>query len=268
VGERRSDHHDALLIPGALRLLAPAPGQRILDLACGQGVLARALADTGADVVGVDAAPRLIAAAQKASPPTAKFVVGDARTLPALELGLFDHVACVMALMNIDPLEPVMRGIAASLKPGGSFVAILLHPAFRTPGQTSWGWAPLDGPKDAESGGPRAARRHTDHNPGTTAVRQYRRVDGYLSPGQSSVVMNPGEAAKGREKVVTLTYHRPLQTYIRAFSDAHLLVDALEEWPSLRTSEPGPRAAEENRARREIPMFVALRAIKISPSQS
>jgi hypothetical protein len=87
-------------------------------------------------------------------------------------------------------------------------------------------------------------------------------VDGYLSPGQSPIIMNPGKASKGAERVVTWTYHRPLQTYARALAEAGLLIDCIEEWPSLRSSEPGPRAAEENRARREIPMFLALRAVR------
>jgi hypothetical protein len=43
-----------------------------------------------------------------------------------------------------------------------------------------------------------------------------------------------------------------------------LLIDALEEWPSHKTSTSGPRAAAENTARKEIPMFLALRAVKIS----
>ena len=40
------------------------------------------------------------------------------------------------------------------------------------------------------------------------------------------------------------------------------VIESLEEWPSLRRSEPGPRSAEENRARHEIPMFVGIRAVK------
>ena len=47
-----------------------------------------------------------------------------------------------------------------------------------------------------------------------------------------------------------------------SWSDAYLMIDDLEEWPSRRRSEPGPRADEENRARREIPMFLCIRAIK------
>ena len=73
--------------------------------------------------------------------------------------------------------------------------------------------------------------------------------------------MNPGAAAQGRDAVTTTTHHRPIQTYVRQFVAAGLLIDALEEWPSQRRSAPGPAAAEENRARREIPMFLGLRGV-------
>jgi hypothetical protein len=42
------------------------------------------------------------------------------------------------------------------------------------------------------------------------------------------------------------------------------LVDAIEEWPSHKISTSGPRAAAENLARKEIPMFMAIRAVRIS----
>lgn len=260
VDRKRSDHHDMLIIPGAMRLLNASKGMRSLDVACGQGVLCEKLAEIGVKAFGVDASPRLISAAKKDAPAGAEYTVGDARDIPALNLGVFDRISCIMALMNIEPLAPVMRGIAMSLKPGGAFVAVVLHPAFRAPGQTSWGWAARNAPKAAESGGPRS--RRTLGPSDANDMIQFRRVDGYLSPGQSSIVMNPGDAAKGREKVVTWTYHRPMQSYVKALCDAGLHIDAMEEWPSLRTSEPGPRAAEENRARREIPMFLAIRAVK------
>ena len=41
-----------------------------------------------------------------------------------------------------------------------------------------------------------------------------------------------------------------------------MLVDAMEEWPSHKVSTSGPRAPAENVARKEIPMFLALRAVK------
>ncbi|MGH7806403.1 MAG: SAM-dependent methyltransferase, partial [Candidatus Binatia bacterium] len=45
VGERGSEYHREVVIPGTLRLVEPAPGMKVLDLASGQGVVARALAD-------------------------------------------------------------------------------------------------------------------------------------------------------------------------------------------------------------------------------
>jgi 23S rRNA-/tRNA-specific pseudouridylate synthase/SAM-dependent methyltransferase len=279
IEERRSDHHELVILPGTVRLLDAKPGQRVLDLACGQGILSRRLSQLGVGVVGVDASPKLIEAARRATAadiPAPTFAVGDAREIGSLGLGEFDGAACVMALMNIEPISPVLEGVASTLKAGGRFVAVVLHPAFRAPGQTSWEWKggtskpsersspPRWGEKGgvrtpARAGGPRTRREPA---PPTVALRQYRRVDGYLTPGQTPIVMNPGAAAHGREAVTTMTYHRPIQAYVNAFAKAGLLVDALEEWPSLRVSQPGPRAAEENRARREIPMFLALRGVR------
>jgi len=279
----RSDHQRDVIVPGALRLLQPRAGMRVLDVACGEGMLCRRLASMNIEAVGVDASNRLIEAARSASPSQTpaplRFEVGDARSIGTLDLGLFDAAACIMALMNIDPIEPVLRGMANSLKPGGAFVAVMLHPAFRAPGQTSWGWdksgasterdrapnRPTQDPRsrDRRAGPPSrsAPRPHRDGAPLAPAT-QYRRVDGYLSQGQMPIVMNPGHAAHGKEPVTTWTFHRPLQFYVKALAESGFAIDALEEWPSLRRSAPGPRAAEENRARREIPLFLGFRAIK------
>lgn len=240
---RESDHYRDVIVPGVTRLLAPAQGWggvRILDVACGQGVVSRALAAQGASVVGVDGAPSLIDAARArgagagGAGGATEFHVGDARDLGGLSLsGPFDLACCVMALSNIEPLDPCLRGIADLLKPGGRLAFVITHPAFRAPDQTSWGWD-------------------------ESAKSQYRRVDGYLSAGQKAIQMHPG----GAPGVTTMTFHRPLQTYVRALSEAGFSITTLEEWPALRTSQPGPRAAAENRARREIPLFLAVVAEK------
>jgi len=285
----RSDHQRDVIIPGAMRLLRPVPGTRVLDVACGEGTLCRRLGAMGIEAVGVDSSQRLIDAASGAgrTPDSvpARFEVGDARAIASLDLGTFDAAACVMALMNIDPIEPVLRGIAGVLRPGGAFIAVMLHPAFRAPGQTSWGWdksvgdrdggsrgnrerervRPTDRSRDRRDGGPpaRESRGSSDgaHRTPLTAALQYRRVDGYLSHGQAPIVMNPGHAAHGKEAVTTWTFHRPIQAYVKALAESGFLIESLEEWPSLRRSEPGPRSAEENRARREIPMFLGIRAV-------
>lgn len=249
IDERGSDHHERVILPGTVRMLEPRAGERVLDVACGQGVLCRGLAGLGCNVLGIDASASLIARAPRVQ--GCEYRVYDARDLEQLRLEPFDAATCVMALMNIEPLEPVMRGAAASLRAGGRFVCVILHPAFRAPGQTSWGWD-----EGAKAGDKHAGKR--SH----AAVAQYRRVDGYLSPASRKIVMNPGEVSSGGREVVTWTYHRPIEAYVRALANAGLLIDQLEEWPSPRLSQPGPRAAEENRARREIPLFLAIRAVK------
>lgn len=240
-----NDHYSQTILPGAMRLIEPSRGMRVLDLACGQGILSRRLAALGCEVVGVDASAGLIEAARKRSLETrgsCRFEVADARDLARLGLsaGSFDRVACVMALSNIDPLEPVLGAVSQLLKPGGSLSVIITHPAFRAIGQTHWGW---------------------DEKNKT----QYRRVDGYLSNAQKRVEMHPGKAARKQQggDAVTWTFHRPLQTYVAALAKVGLFIDRLEEWPSMRASDSGPRAAEENRARREIPLFLGLRAVRV-----
>lgn len=250
---RRSDHYDQVILPGTVRLLGPRPGERVLDVACGQGILCRELRRLGTTCVGVDASPQLIGLAQRLDP-ASQYLVGDARELADLDAGgLFDAAICVMALMNIEPLSPVMAGVLKHLRPGGRFVSVILHPAFRSPGQTSWGWAELTNDDPA----PRRPGSRPHRTPGAC---QYRRVDAYLSPSHREIVMNPGAAAHGRSAVTTVTHHRPIQAYVKALTDAGMRITALEEWASARQSQPGPRASEENRSRREIPMFLAVRA--------
>ena len=239
LSDKGNDHYQQVIIPGVVRLVGPSAGMRILDVACGQGIISRALAELGAEVTGVDAAPELIEAAKSRAVDRTRFLVGDARELGALQLEPgFDQAICTMALTNIEPLEPVLRGIASLLRTGGACTFVIVHPAFRAPGQTDWGW------DDAKR-------------------KQYRRVDGYLSPGQHRIDMNPGRSAKGEAPVITWTFHRPLQTYARLLGECGLLIQTIEEWPAQRVSTSGPRAEEENRARREIPLFLAARAIKI-----
>ena len=247
--DRRHDHYRDVILPGALELLQLEPGCRVLDVACGQGVLARTLAERGFEAVGVDASERLIELARKRAArlsPRPEFHVGDARALGELGLEPFDRAACIMALSNVDPLEPVFAACARLLRAGGAFVAVIPHPAFRIPRRSRWEW---------------------DHDE-AGHVRQSRRIDAYLSPARVAIVANPGEAARGGAAVQTWTFHRPLQHYVNALGAAGLAVDRLEEWASARVSDSGPRAPEENRARREIRLFLAMRARKLGAGRA
>jgi ubiquinone/menaquinone biosynthesis C-methylase UbiE len=243
VGESGSEYHREIVLPGTMRLLAAAPGDRALDLACGQGVLCRLLAAKGVDATGVDASPELIALAKKRGPgeglaDTAllHYQVGDARELEFLPADYFNVAACVLAIQNIHPIAPVFTGTARVLKPGGRIVMVIMHPCFRGPKETRWGWDEKE-------------------------TVQFRRVDRYLLPRKTPIVTHPGiDAGK-----YTWTFHKPIEAYVKGLRNAGLLVDAMEEWASHKKSTSGPRAAAENVAREEIPMFMAIRAVKIKP---
>jgi ubiquinone/menaquinone biosynthesis C-methylase UbiE len=235
VGDEGSEYQREVVLPGVIRLLAPRVGESIVDVGCGQGVLCRMLFERGVKVMGVDAARELIAAARQRSDPAIKYHVGDARKLDFLPADHFDAAACLLAIQNIHPIAGVFDGVARALKADGRFVVAMMHPAFRGAKETSWGW-------DQQ------------------AMVQYRRVDRYLIPRKSPIVAHPGKSPDA----YTWTFHKPIEAYVKAARNAGLFIDALEEWPSHKTSTSGPRAAAENRAREEIPMFLALRAVKVA----
>ena len=100
-------------------LLNPQPGERILDLGCGDGVLTEKIAARGAEVIGVDASADMITAAKR------KDI--DARVVDAYQLEFrseFDAVFSNAALhwMKRNP-DAVIQGVRRALKPGGRFAA-------------------------------------------------------------------------------------------------------------------------------------------------
>lgn len=232
VGIGGTDFHKDILMPAVFRLLDLKKGNRVLDLACGQGVFSRFLVKKKMRVDGLDVSRELIAFARSRSDKSINYHVGDARSPSILKGETFDGIACILAVQNMEEIGPVFKNVARWLSPGGRFVMVTTHPCFRIPRQTHWGW---DAAKKIE----------------------YRRVDHYA--GEISIpILTPPFS---RSKEFTLTYHRPLESYFKALSTAGLCVDGLEEWVSNKESRPGKRAKAENRARKEIPLFLAVRAI-------
>ncbi len=225
----------AVVFPGAERLLSPAGGKRYLDIACGEGAFTRQLARKPAvHVAGFDVAPSLIERAKTRAPKNADYAVADARNFAVkYPTASFDGATCILAIQNIDDIAPVFRDASKVLKSGARFVLVMNHPAFRQLRQSGWGW---------------------DEN----RKLQYRRVDKYLGSYDVPVQAHPGS----KPGVVTHSYHRPLQDYVRALAANGFVIENLEEWTSHKTSDSGPKAKAENAARNEIPMFLALVAIK------
>lgn len=224
-----------VILPNLLRLLAIKEGETILDLACGQGFFAREFWKQGARVIGVDISKELIALARENSPKGIEFRVGPADDLGFLKDGSVDKITVVLALQNIENVHDVFTECSRVLVPRGRLFVVINHPAFRIPKASSWGWE-----------GHRV---------------QYRRIDRYLTESKVKIQMHPGDDPDE----YTLSYHRPLQFYFKHLSKNGLYVGRVEEWISNRVSQPGPRAAAENLARREIPLFLFMEAVNFGP---
>lgn len=226
-----------LILPNLLRLVAPKSGERIIDIACGQGFFSRALAEKGATVTGADISAELIGLARKHSPKDVSFHVAPADKLDFAADASFDKAVIVLALQNIENLAGALSEAARVLKKSGRLFLVLNHPAFRVPKRSSWEWD-------------------------EKAAAQYRRLDAYLSESRQEIDMNPGTGSPAAKKF-TVSFHRPLQIYFKALGKAGLAVTRLEEWTSDKKSNGGPRGAEEDRMRKEIPLFLLLEATKL-----
>jgi trans-aconitate methyltransferase len=108
----------ANLASDVVALLAPRPGERILDLGCGDGALTEQLAATGAIITGVDASPTMAAAAR------ARGLHVDLHNATALPYNsAFDAVFSNAALHWIRDAESVLAGVHRALRPNCRFVA-------------------------------------------------------------------------------------------------------------------------------------------------
>lgn len=105
---------------GVLDLLAPRPGERIVDLGCGTGDLTAQIAAAGAEVIGIDAAEAMIVRARERFPQL-RFEV--ARGQDFVVESPVDAVFSSAALHWMSPPEDVAASVFRALKPGGRFVA-------------------------------------------------------------------------------------------------------------------------------------------------
>jgi SAM-dependent methyltransferase len=129
------------LIAAHADLLPAVTGDRVLDIACGQGRMSRYLAMLGADVVGVDISAAMLAVARAAGPENITYIHADVtRHLAWWDGRPFDGCTCELALMDIDDLEGTLSTVTAVLRPGGWFVASIVHPCFpgAKGGRSSW----------------------------------------------------------------------------------------------------------------------------------
>ena len=229
VGEKGHYYHQAVILPNVLRMLGTV--HSLLDIGCGNGVLARHL-PKDVEYLGIDQSQKLINEATKQSKGRL-FYVADATEL-SIEKHDFDRAIFLLSLQNIEDGEKALFHTSQHVKKNGRLLLILNHPCFRIPRQSSWG-------VDVEK------------------KLQYRRLNGYLSPQKIPIQTHP---SKSEQSSTTYTYHHPLSDYAQWLQKAHCSIVAMEEWCSDKVSV-GKMARMENRARHEFPLFLAIEAVKL-----
>lgn len=235
-----AEWYDTWLGSGSLRedpffssveaLMGPIVGQRVCDLACGQGWVSRHLADLGAWVVGIDLSAKLLAIARRheaSEPRGIAYLLADARHLDAIADGVFDGVVCHMALMDISELNPTFAHVARLLRPQGWFICSILHPCFNTA---------ESGELTLPAGVVRTVSRYF--------VEGYWRSDTRTGP--------PGKVG---------AYHRTLSTYLNALVDAGFTIERVREPVATGIH------AERRPVWAEVPAVLVVRCRKESPSQ-
>ena len=198
------------------------PGDRVCEVGCGEGQVARVVSRAGAaSVVGVDPSLNQVAAGvARAGGPV--YVRADAEHLP-LGDGSVDAVVVCLVYEHLDAIDAAVAEVVRVLVPGGRFLLMLNHPLLQTPGS---GWV-------------------DDHL--VDPPEQYWQVGDYLEP---AVVVE--EVAKG---VHIRFVHRPLGVYLNTLADAGLVLERVDEPsppPGFLAAAPGYESA------RHIPRLLAL----------
>ncbi|HEV2734103.1 MAG TPA: class I SAM-dependent methyltransferase [Longimicrobiaceae bacterium] len=115
---------DAAIVEAVARV----PGRRVLDVGCGEGWLARALAARGREVVGVDGSAGLVERAREAGGGTFRVLGYDPiEADPRLLGGPFDAVVCNFALLG-ERVAPLLRALSTALAPEGRLLVQTVHP--------------------------------------------------------------------------------------------------------------------------------------------
>jgi ubiquinone/menaquinone biosynthesis C-methylase UbiE len=227
-------YHAQVVVPNLIRLINLQKTESLLELGCGQGFVIEKFLPFSKKLTGVDIGKELIEIAQK-NHKEIVYVVGSAEDPQILKGQTFDVITIVLAIQNMKHLSLVVENISRLLAPQGRVYLVLNHPAFRIPQHTTWMFS-----EDKKT--------------------QMRVVDLYMSEKEISIDMNPGQT---ENKKITPSFHRPLQVYSKAFAKQNFAITKIEEWMSHKTSQPGPQAEAENKARKEFPMFMCLELKKV-----
>ena len=202
-----NDFFRVLIWPAVEKLLRPEKGERLLDIACGNGLTSRRLAQAGAQVTAFDFSDAMIELAKKRGGASSidyqTLDATDRAALLALGRGVFDAALCNMALMDMADIDPLMNLLPTLLRPRGRFVFSILHPCFNNPASIQVG--------------------EIEDRSGNLVTTYSVKISRYLTP-----YSQPGLAMDG-QPVPHLYFHRPWSALLAPAFEAGLVLDAIEE---------------------------------------
>ncbi len=220
--------HKTVAFPALVPLLNLKRGMRVVDLACGFGVLRDVVEKVGAEYVGIDKSPTMIRKAKEDALKVrsgAHFYISDVALPGGIkipEAKPFDRAVFIFSIQDIDNLKDAVKNATKFLNANGELLIFMVHPAFRIPRQSGWG-------KDE-------GRKLT-----------YRRVDRY----KSEVTIPLPQRTGGETQVTSFFYHRPLQSYADALKESGMLIAEIKEvYTGTKNMET------------EFPHFMIIRAVK------
>jgi len=208
-----NDFHKVLIEPIQLRLLNTKAGDKILDIACGNGQSARKMAELGANVTAVDFSDKFIAIAKSKGKYDIKYRVIDVTRktdLRKLTGNNYDSIVCTMALMDIENIQVLIDYLPKMLKRDGIFVFSILHPCFNS--------------------GDNMLIHEQDDLGGEVKSKYYVKIRNYLIEKSS---LGIGMIGQPRPQYY---FHRPVSTILKYLFKSGFVLDAYEE-PSFANIE-------------------------------
>ena len=194
-----------VIYPSVERLLRLEPGERVLDIACGNGEFARRMSGLGAQVLAVDFSEGMLERARSHGGDVeyrSADAIDEGALLALGEPESFDAVVSNMAIMDMESIEPMVAASSRLLKHSGRFVFSTLHPAFNS--------------------GDVRPTVELDLEGGVTEVYSVK-VSSYGRSFSSRGVAVPGQP------VAQWYFHRPFWMIVEPFFDRGFVLDGLEE---------------------------------------
>ncbi|KAK3689195.1 S-adenosyl-L-methionine-dependent methyltransferase [Podospora appendiculata] len=237
-----------LILPTLEELADAKPGDKVLDIGTGNGIVARRFARDGVHVVATDYSEAQIENARRRTEGSGKvvtFLQLDLLDKSALDEFAeqfpqeFDIVTGSMLLKELSDLKPLAEFLPKVLKPTGRIIMANLHPCFRKPGAH------------------RVVEVTENPRTGAQEIQTLIKVSRYLNIGPVQ-----SKALRGQPEPL-LWFHRPIHQLLGPFFDAGLVVNMVRE-PSFQSGED-PSLAQSYHNFPQIPMQFIFRLVLLNP---